>query len=683
MTFSLGITLIFIFYMTFWIQLPGMLLCDLLIPHRLKVSTRLLASYGLGAAAVGFFFYLQCLFQASNVITVMGPLLSVMYIVTHIKKGRPSIFNEDEKFSRSFLIMFFIIYIASMLSFQFKYWGVLSGETTQVYHDFLFHTGNITTLSRTLFGYDIRVAEVKFFYHYFYELTFALCKHIFKMDAFRLYLNGNALVCAWPLSLALTIIGQRIKNSTESTKFQRLLYCGGLFVSCICLLPLNVVGGRFPISWLDNHLFSNGNAMGLALSMTVLTIDILVEGWYEEFSLRRLFVLFLLIMGVTGYKGTAGATVMVIAIAVSVIETFIIKKFSLARLAYVVTITIGFLYTNIAINTGPSSPGANNRSVDFTTAGTLGSNRIGQIFSKFGFDYTNTVWAVIGVILSSIVIIGPCILPFVGFAVSRFKKLIKEKEIGDIFDWFVIGSVLIGLGGFCLFAVPGFSQVYFVIANAAFIFYGSMKYCVENKEKWVTKLTYGFFALGTLFLVVDLGHYCYDDIKSNLDYAHKIEDVQYLVSRENIEKGYTESLVSKETIQAYQWLRDNTDESSRIAVDRFSEGLDKTSGGKDKRQIYFYASAFSERQCFIEGYDYSDITEEQIQAKLRTNEKFFSSDPNTANSALSLNGINYLVVTQIGHPDFVNTNPQLEKVFENKDVSIYKFKANASAKVIE
>ena len=74
----------------------------------------------------------------------------------------------------------------------------------------------------------------------------------------------------------------------------------------------------------------------------------------------------------------------------------------------------------------------------------MGSNRIGQIFSKFGFDYTNTVWAVIGVILSSIVIIGPCILPFVGFAVSRFKKLIKEKEIGDIFDWFVIGSVLIG-----------------------------------------------------------------------------------------------------------------------------------------------------------------------------------------------------------------------------------------------
>ena len=101
-----------------------------------------------------------------------------------------------------------------------------------------------------------------------------------------------------------------------------------------------------------------------------------------------------------------------------------------------------------------------------------------------------------------------------------------------------------------------------------------------------------------------------------------------------MEAGDRADLVSRDTMEAYLWLRDNTPEDAKIAVDRFSEEL-------DYRNIYFYAGAFSERQCYLEGYDYSDISED------------------------------------MGHPDYQGDNWQLDLVFENDDVRIYKYNYEA------
>jgi len=66
------------------------------------------------------------------------------------------------------------------------------------------------------------------------------------------------------------------------------------------LLPLNVVGGTFPVSWLDNHLFGNGNAMGLAMALTILCVDILVEVWYDKYSFKVMCAIFVLAAATTG-----------------------------------------------------------------------------------------------------------------------------------------------------------------------------------------------------------------------------------------------------------------------------------------------------------------------------------------------------------------------------------------------
>jgi hypothetical protein len=179
-----------------------------------------------------------------------------------------------------------------------------------------------------------------------------------------------------------------------------------------------------------------------------------------------------------------------------------------------------------------------------------------------------------------------------------------------------------------------------------------MKYITESKHGFVFYVTFIFFVFGAIANAADLAYFCYDDMKQQTVFE--------------TEAGDRADLVSKDTLEAYLWLRDNTPEDSLVAVDRFSEEL-------DYRSIYFYCSALSERQCYIEGYDYSDIDAKQVEAKLAMNEKFFSKNEAEASAAMDMNGINYLVVTKQGHPDYSANCLKLSVAFKNDEVTIYKY----------
>ncbi len=662
MTFSFSITIIFWLFLIFWIQIPGMLFGELLLPRRLNIQTRLLAGFFIGFIYLATVYLIESITGINGLIMVAGPIASLISIYRYFKKGRPSLYNAGEHFSWVGLIIFGFIFIASTLNFQLKFIGALGGQTTQVYHDFLFHTGNIVSLSRSFPCYDIRIDGLEFYYHYFYELIFAMCKHIFKMDAFRLYMNGNAIICAWPLTLSLMIIGNRLKGAMPVKSRNYFFYCFGTLVSCICLLPLNVVGGRFPISWMDNHFFGNGNAMGLAMSLSILVISFLAEIWYDKFSVKNMITMYLLTAAATGFKGTTGVLIVGISWAVFLVENAISKRVHIYRIFYMLSMTLGFALTYILVTAGLNSSGANNRAMEISVQGTLDSSRVGQIFSKLGLDYMAFPWVIIAVALCAVCIVGPMILPFAAFTISKFKTLINDKVIGNIFDWFVIGSCIMGVIGFCFISVPGLSQGYFVITNAAFIFYGAFKYVLEHKKSVIAYITNIFFAIGIIFLVADLAYFGYDDYKQNKVYE--------------TEAGDRADLVSSDLLDAYLWLRDNTSEDSVVAVDRFSEEL-------DYRSIYFYCSAFSERQCYIEGYDYSDITEKQVDAKLSINESFFGARGDEAEIALELSGIDYIVVTEMEHPDYVPWDKKLKLVYTNDEVSIYRFFADGGINAVE
>ena len=652
MTFSFGITVIFLLYCIFWIQLPGMFLGSKLLQRRFKFSTRLLAGFFIGFIYMAALYYIESITGIKGIILVAGPVTSAAGIFCYLKNDRPSVFNASERFRWTYVIIFAFIYVVSMLNFQLKYLFALAGPTTQVYHDALFHTGNIVSLSRSFPNTDIRIEGLTFYYHYFYELIFAMCKHIFGMDAFRVYVNGNALICAFPLTMALITLGERIRALKEVTPLRYFFYCSGLFASGICMLPLVAAGVKLPVSWLGNHIFSNINAMGLALSLTILVVDILAEIWYDKQNVANIILLFILSVAATGFKGTTGIMLVGITWAVFIIEMIIIRKFHVQRLLYNLALTTGFAITYLFVTVGLNPSGANNRAMVVSPQGTLEAGRVGQLFTKLGLDYMAFPWVIIAVILTIVCIIGPCVIPFTAFTVEKFNTLIKESVIGDIFDWFAIGSVLMGLIGFVAVSVPGLSQGYFVITGAGLIFYCSVRYLIQHRLNGFYKFMHFAFFMLTILLAVDVLYFGYTDVQQHKVYKQ--------------DAGERADLVSAETLEAYLWLRDNTPEDAVLAVDRLSEEL-------DYRNIYFYASAFSERQCYLEGYDYSDVAEEQVEARLSMNEKFFSQDILEANAAFDVTGVDYLVVTRQQHPDYQVTSDKLKLVFNNSEVMIYKY----------
>lgn len=674
MTFDIGAFFAILIFLIFWIQLPGMYLMRRLLPQKSTAAIRHLAGFFGGTVLAAFIYWIECL-VGFPLLLVAGPLLSIASIVTCGKKFSRHL--PQFKLRPTYIILFVGIYIFSVLSFQLRYMGATEGITTQVFHDYLFHTGNIAALSRNFLACDIRVSSLVFYYHYFTDLLFAMAKHIFGTEAFAIYMNGNALVAAWPLSLALIILGNRITAGEQVKEKTYLMACGGLFVSGICLLFINVKYNTFPLSWMDNHFFTNGNSLAITVAVHILALELLAMVWDKAYSNRYAVLFFLLSIAATTVKGTTGVLVVAAIWAVFIVELFISRQFKMQKLIYGLASGVGFLAAYLFVVAGFTTSGSNNRTVSLDPAASIAGTRVGQVLDLLGVDYSIWPITVLACIACAICMVGPLVLPFAGFVVKKCRPLFKEKYIGDIYDWFAIGTVLMGLVGFCLLAIPGFSQGYMVITGSPFIFYCSMRYIwgenigtrslLEEKSGKVTiresanktwlfnfikKWSYCFMVIGCFMLLCDMVYFIKTDIDAQAVYTS--------------DAGDADDLVDADTMAAYFWLRDNTDENAIIAVDRITENL-------DYREIFFYASAFSERQCYLEGYDYSSVSEDQVAAMKDINDRFYSDDAHIAESAMEINFINYLVVTKHSHPDYVPSSPRLQLVFSNDSVEIYEF----------
>ena len=78
MTFSLSITLIFWAFIAIWIQIPGMLFEELLLPRRLKLATRLLAAFFIGFIYMATLYFVESMFKLTGLIMLAGPITSVI-----------------------------------------------------------------------------------------------------------------------------------------------------------------------------------------------------------------------------------------------------------------------------------------------------------------------------------------------------------------------------------------------------------------------------------------------------------------------------------------------------------------------------------------------------------------------------------------------------------------------------
>lgn len=650
MGFSLKIWIIFLTFNIIWFEIPGLYISKRLIEKKMNWAKRLLLGYFLGFMVMTILYFVESMVKVP-IILVAGPVLFVFGLVYWIRSGCPSLF-EEEKIRWPEVCLFAYLFLMGIVTYQYKNTVALRRDSIQIYHDYLYHVGNIIALAKEMQPMDIRVYGVTFFYHYFYDLIYGMCKHIFGMDAYSLLTTGMPLLAAFPLTLGLKIVVDRVlKGKDADCKKVALIYLC-FFTSCMALEPI-LFGSRIPLSWMNYHFYSNGNALGLAVAVFSITLEIIVDHWDDKLSIRTCIVVCLLSMVATGMKGPTGMLLLAMTVAVFLVEALITKSFSVNKLLFVISEFIGFVLVYVLVDAGGVSTGSNNRATTISPKGTIESCLASRAFTKItGISADTFPGIIIVLILISICLIGPFILPFTAWVVRKFKELFANWIIGDVFDWFAIAGVLIALGGTLFITIEGFSQGYLMISASVLVLYGVMRYMQQGKLNIIKTIQKFFFGVGTLFLVVEVGFLVNDALNNKSAYYYEVND------------DY--SWVSPGEVEGYKWLKNNTEPSALLASDRQSEMT-------DYRSMYFYLGAFSERQVYIEGFSYSDLSDEKEAEMLAKNAAFYSDDGVEVETLLEQNGIDYLVVHSIMTPGYMPSTDRLTNVFENEDIQIYRF----------
>jgi hypothetical protein len=236
---------------------------------------------------------------------------------------------------------------------------------------------------------------------------------------------------------------------------------------------------------------------------------------------------------------------------------------------------------------------------------------------------------------------------------------------------FLLSGIVTGLAAASVLYQPGMSNLFFLegtLPLCVFALCLAVKERMEDKrqgapEKWVFCAIVGAaFAFQAVFNL----HILWNDYTNGLPAVSRTGAVsQY----DSITTGQYAGML---------WLRDETPRDAVFATDR--QHYTPTNILADGR--YYYYTAFSERQCYAEGYNYISTHdpdfERVIDKRYNIMAGVYAGDP-AAVERLIADGVDYLVATRFLHPDFVLDARYGAPVYENTDITIYRLNAGGTS----
>jgi hypothetical protein len=256
-------------------------------------------------------------------------------------------------------------------------------------------------------------------------------------------------------------------------------------------------------------------------------------------------------------------------------------------------------------------------------------------------------------------------LPFASilFLAWLFRQLPQLLKITNQ-DIFLITMASVGIVLTYLFEHRGGSQLYFIMFSIPFITVCGMKWLNENYNRlnnWLNLIILFLFIIASISAVSMVSY----QIQRGNFYTT-------MVLKEKNKPGdhriYPDAITSYE-YEAMQWLNKNTDNKALIASNRWYYDQDKSSS----HSRYFYFSTFSERQLYLEGWDYTYpyVKDNLVPHKIEVCNQLYSGTGFDKKLIMENENIDYLIVSKFIQKDLQCFDEQLEKVFDNRDIAIY------------
>lgn len=652
---------VFVLFFVFYMQLPGLCILRLMKIHTAHISTAMVLGLFTGWAAIIAQYFITELIHTNILLYVLGPVLSVIWIISKIRSGSSRFSFSFSKLSTAFVIFFGLALLYSLLNNQYIYLSPEVSDCTYINPDKGYHLGLIASLSH---GWPLESPWVQgriIHYHVFTEIMYSVPVRLFGAPADTLMFTCGPFLTSYALCTSLYSLFREF-----SAKARR----AGLY--CFMLLLSNI----FIAKGLDDSLafffvFRNENATGFGISC-MLTLLVLFKNWHASFSAgekspAKLILVTAFIMLLTGLKGPMGL-VITGAIWGTYVIGLILRKVPAKAILPIILITIGFLivYVFILGSKGQSNGGGTSIFAFATIVDvTFYKSALVAALKSLGLPKIIRLCILLAVFI--VFTLTAFLVPFVAGYIRELVLVFSGSKDYDFTRVMIYAACLIGFVCMFLLNYSGHSQVYFGYVGVFLVPLISIWFLedLEENKGWLMK------AVRAIFIAMLLLSSC----TLAMHYAEMIGDARDCADNNF---GYSRyKSISSEEYEAMVWIRDNTPDDSLLATDRYySEPLETYSYQDRWANCFFLYAVYSNRMCYIAGSGYNLPGDDWVIRKemIETNNRLYDPNNDERGKLARQLGVDYVVVSK----DFTQIdsleNDDYKLCFSNDGVDVYEVK---------
>ncbi len=630
-------------YLFLWVLCPGLLVDKYILRQDHEDSIMAVFSgFFMGMALVFFEWFVLYVIGLRQMIIVINPCFTVVFWVLYFmeRKGNAlSVERWQDSINTPFLIMLLAAVYLCAFSLNFCMPRIVDIGSV----DCTWQIGNINQLASDFPLRDIRVDGVKTRYHFFSTLFMAIAKYIFGGEGWVYFAQYQI----WFLPFIITISFWKLYGRVIQNKY---------FVTILSIATMSGFALNNTYGMWNYHVFSNVNSTGLGVSCVILLFLNLIktESLYSEkkkpergqllWSVQQILFLFAL----TGIKGPFALLYVLSLCTWTVLQCIKRKPQGVGLFGFAIVNAIVFAVMYCFLFVTGTQGYFSDWGIDSVLESVLNGREIANIYEKLGL-YGLQGRAVL--FLPSLLATFTVLLPFgLWAAVDLVRFLFRKKDLnGDL----VFAGIFAG-GGLCayyMFHTLDNVQVYFLFAAMPFIGYlcFDKAFALIQKDAW-RKI---FCTVVLVFMIFTVNG---NTIRPVTEFPERL--VCYL-------KGsYPEAeplRVLKS--EAYDFLRNHTDKNAMMATNYYGGGT------------FHEISAFGERRCYLEGYQYSveNFGFDRAEERLREMERLFDNDWNDEDRYGFCDAfhIDYLVCFKDKMDQPLKLSESFKNIFENEAVAIY------------
>ena len=656
---------LFLIFLLFFVLLPGNLVIGNLKLGTSHVSTVLARSFFAGFALIVLLYYLSALVGIRWLILLICPLLSAYRIYKFLREEPGEKLRRLPSFVNGVPASFFLfaacVFLCSLLTTQFKYVDPDFSPFSLMRQDFGFHAGIINALAEGFPPKNPWIDGRIITYHYFSEMILSVPVRLLGVTSDELLMNCTPYLITPIFCLSLYSFFREMSRDGSYAG----LYCLAFHFSNMFMLK------NFDNSWFLYHIYSNVNNAGFGLSCLLTTIPLL-SGWEgqaaaDDQSTRgsKALLLASFVMLMTGLKGPV-AVVLIGGMVGTFLLALIMRKANRQMFSAVVLSSISFTLIYIYVLAGEHSNASGGEVLNFGEVTDLFylKDAVLDIASGLGLPRSGALVLLLAVF--TVFYLTAFILPFVIGFIREFVLVVTSKKEFSFCRITVYACCVVGFLALMLFNFSGHSQVYFgfvtsvLVPAVAFWFFEDVR---ENRKVYMHGVR-AVFAVMLCFFAFTMVLYMKDSAASSAAYYHSQD--------KHLEK-YRD--LSQLEYQGLIWLRENTDEDSLCASDRFnSVAMKKYDYTRRNNNTHFAYAIYSQRRQYLEGSGFSLEADETPLRKemLEKNSRLYDPENEKRGDDARALGVDYVIVSKRFNDYGDLSNKDYELCYSNDEMDIYK-----------